>query len=297
MVKSINSNTISGVGISARPPYYSNLTSNTQDVPWIEVLIDNFLNERSLPYEQLERLAEIYPLTFHGVNLSIGAQGDLNFDYLKKIKKFIKRFSPKYYSDHLCWTHHNAHHFHDLLPLPYNEETINHVAQKLTQAQDYLEFPIALENVSAYLKFKDSKYNEGHILRELCLKTGCQVLLDINNIFVSEWNLGYDAVEFLQEIPKNHIAYAHLAGYTVKDNYLLDTHSKPVSPSVWKLYETAIKMLGPIPTAIEWDDDHPSYDVLYNEVQQAKYILDKHTNDYETFRPSETIFTTPKPSL
>ena len=224
------------------------------------------------PLHVLDRVRERYPIVMHGVSLSIGTTDALSFEYLTALKALATRARPAWISDHLCWTGVGGHNAHDLLPLPYTEETIEHVASRVRIVQDFLERPILLENVSSYLAYRDSTHSEWDCLAEIARRAGCFILLDVNNIYVSAFNHGFDALEYLRSIPVDRVVQFHLAGHTDNGTHLLDTHDHPIVAPVWRLYAEAVRRFGPLPTLIERDDRIPELAELAAEAEEARRI-------------------------
>ncbi len=271
--------TIHGVGIGLRSAHYEYIHRQQPDTPWFEVLIDNYLGRGGIIYDHLARVSEQYPLTFHGVGMSLGSTDPLNQDYLDQLKQAIDTFAPVHISDHLCWTGVHQQYTHDLLPLPYTEQTAQHVAQRIAQVQDKLGQRILIENVSSYLSYANSEYSEAEFVARVCQLADCDLLLDINNIYVSAYNHQFDAHDYLRQMPAARIKEIHLAGYEDQGTHLLDTHGQAVHPPVWQLYETALTLFGARPTLIEWDNDIPAFSVLEAEAHKAtKYLAAYHVD-------------------
>lgn len=269
---------ISGVGVGFRANHFEYIEQNKPDIPWFEVLIDNYMLDAGSSLYYLEKAAEAYPVTFHGVGMSLGSVDELNKDYLSKLKQRIKQFNPVYISDHLCWTSVNGYHSHDLLPMPYTDEAIKMLVKHIQQVQDFLERRILIENVSSYCSFKGSTLQEWEFLKIVAEDADCDILLDINNIHVSAINHNLDAKEYLKHIPVERVKEMHLAGYTDMGTHLLDTHGEAVHEPVWRLYEQALIRFGDIPTLIEWDNDIPEFYVLEGEAKKAEEILKQVKN-------------------
>lgn len=223
----------------------------------------------------LEELRKDYPIVMHGVSLSIGSSDPLDKTYVKKLKNLAARIEPMWISDHLCWTGVHGQNLHDLLPLPYTRETADHVIKRVKEVQEFLGRRILLENVSSYVSYEHSEMTEWEFLTEVATKADCSLLFDVNNIYVSAVNHQYDAVDFINGIPKNRIKQFHLAGYSDRGTHLIDTHDHPVSDPVWKLYEKAVDRFGAVPTLIEWDDKIPPFERLWREAKQAERIQEK----------------------
>ncbi len=248
-------------------------------MPWFEVLIDNHLAPGSVAIDQLDRIRADYPLTFHGVGLSLGSTDPLDVRYLRRIRELIEHYQPAWYSDHLCWISVGGVYVHDLLPLPYVEEAIHHVAARIRQVQDVLGRRILVENVSSYLAYEASVLEECEFLRLVAEEADCDVLLDVNNVHVSARNHGFDPAGYLAAIPPERVRELHLGGYDDRGTHLLDTHGAPVSPPVWELYEAALRRFGPVATLLEWDTDIPRFEVLEAEATRAAHLLKATVQD------------------
>ncbi len=240
------------------------------DLDFFEIITENFLNTNGRPLKVLEKIRERVPVTFHGVSLSIASHEDLNLDYLQKVKDLALRIDPIHISDHLCWTGMNKSNLHNLLPFPYTEETLNFLIPRIHKVQDYLNRPLMLENLSAYLNFKESDLSEAQFLRELHHRTGCKILLDMNNVYVNSYNQHFNASEWIEEIPAEAVPEIHLAGFTDMGTHYFDTHSCPVWEPVWDLYQKYKNKFPAAMTLIEWDEEIPAFDVVLAEVQKAK---------------------------
>ena len=238
----------------------------------MKILTENHLNSAGRPRTILDRVAQRYPLSFHGVSLNIACHQALDFQYLKSLKQMIQDYQPIIVSDHLCWTGLAHANLHNLLPLPYTPESITFLTERIEIVQDYLERKIALENLSAYFDFKASTMSEWDFIAQLAESADCLLLLDINNLYVNSVNHQFDPHTYIDAIPAERIVEYHLAGYSELDKFLFDTHSKPVYPDVWKLYEYTLKTKGIRPTLLEWDDEIPEFEVVEAEVLKAKAI-------------------------
>ncbi|WP_020395879.1 DUF692 domain-containing protein [Thiolinea disciformis] len=265
---------IQACGIGLRAQHIDQILAEKPAIPWLEILTDNHLIAGSVQQEYVIEIAEYYPLTFHGVGMSLGSVDPLNRDYFQKIKALADRINPAWISDHLCWSSVQGLVTHDLLPLPYNEETLQHLANRILQAQDLLERPLMIENVSSYLQYQHSELNEWEFLSALTDLADCKLLLDVNNIYVNAYNHDFDAFEYLQAIPVARVQEIHLAGYEDRGTHLLDTHGYPVSDQVWQLYEAALQRFGAVPTLIEWDNHVPPLERLLAEAAHAKQVQD-----------------------
>lgn len=265
-------------GIGLRAEHYDAILQTRPSVGWLEVHSENYFGAGGKPLDYLERIRAHYPLSLHGVGLSIGSTDPLDQQHLAALKALIQRFEPALVSEHLSWGSIGGRHFNDLLPMPYTEEALAHMITRVTQVQDFLGQTILIENPSSYLQYAESVIPEWEFLTEMSRHSGCSVLLDVNNIYVSARNHHFDANAYLQAIPRQMVQEIHLAGFTINrfDNneILIDTHNQPVYPAVWALYRQAVQRFGPIPTLIEWDTDLPELTVLIAEAKQADLILE-----------------------
>ena len=241
-------------------------------VDWFEVISENYLVDGGKPLHFLDRIREHYPMVMHGVSLSIGSSDPLDLDYLAGLKRLAGRIQPEWISDHLCWTGIDGRNLHDLLPLPYTEEAIAHVAGRVSRVQDYLGRRILLENVSSYVTYTDSRVPEWEFLTAVAERADCWILLDVNNVHVSAHNHGFDALDYLGGVPSERVRQIHLAGHSHNGSLLIDTHDHPVPDPVWELYVEAIARLGPVSTMIERDDDIPPLAVLLDELARARAL-------------------------
>lgn len=264
-------------GIGLRTPHFSEVLEKRPGIAWLEVHSENFFGDGGKALHFLEQIRRHYPVSLHGVNLSLGSADELNWNHLKRLRDLINRINPCLISDHLCWSSINGQYLHDLLPLPYTEEAIAHVVARINQVQDYLGRQILIENISSYIQFKQSTLTEQAFLCEVVKKSGCGILLDINNIYVSSTNLGYNPDDYLRAIPSDAVQEIHLGGFTSTTingkETLIDSHDRPVIPAVWELYRLAIQHLGRKPTIIEWDSNLPSLNTLCLEAYRAETIL------------------------
>lgn len=261
-----------GFGLGLRSTYYQAILEQRPAIDWFEIVSENYLVEGGKALYFLDAIGEHYPLVMHGVSLSIGGPHELDRDYLRRLKHLAQRVQPAWISDHLCWSRGNAHQLHDLLPLPYTEESLQHVAARVRQVQDVIEKPLVLENVSSYLRCADDQFSEWQFLSALSELSGCELLLDVNNVYVSARNHGFDAWAFISSLPKQRIRQLHLAGHSDYGSYLIDTHDQPVSDPVWQLYQRTLQHLGPVSTLLERDDHFPDLDELLGELNKARRI-------------------------
>ena len=241
-------------------------------VDWFEIISENYLMPGGKPLHYLDRIRAEYPLVMHGVSMSIGSTDPLNPEYLRALKGLIERVQPAWVSDHLCFTGVHGRNLHDLLPLPYTEDTTRHVADRVAQVQDYLGRQILLENVSSYISYQSSDMTEWDFLRTVVERADCRLLLDVNNIYVSSYNHGFDAREYLNAIPVERVQQIHLAGHRNLDAYIVDTHDEPVPDPVWDLYDAAVRRFGPVSTMIERDDNIPELPELVAELDKARAV-------------------------
>lgn len=261
------------VGIGLRPPHYRAILDTMPDVSFLEVHSENFFGDGGQPLKYLTKFREDYPISTHGVGLSLGSTDPLSQEHLKKLKRLVDLIEPALVSEHLCWVGVNGRFLNDLLPLPYTAESLDHVVARVNEVQDLLKRPILVENVSSYLEFVDSTIPEWEFVRDVAHRAGCQILLDVNNIYVNAVNHDFDALTYLDSITPGSVGEIHLAGFQDTGDVLIDTHGTAVSDEVWKLYRYAIQRFGNVPTLIEWDADIPELPVLLDEAQKANRIL------------------------
>jgi uncharacterized protein len=261
-----------GFGLGLRVPHYQTILDTKPPIDWFEILSENYMVPGGKPLYHLDRIRNDYPVVMHGVSLSIGSTDPLNEDYLKSLKQLAARAEPAWISDHLCWTGVHGKNMHDLLPLPYTEEAVAHVAGRIARVQDYLGRQILIENVSSYLTYKDSGVSEWEFLRAVVERADCFILLDINNIYVSSFNHGFDPVAYLDGVPRSRVRQFHLAGHRNLDTHIVDTHDEPIIDAVWELYEAAVRRFGPVSTMIERDDNIPPLEELMIELDRARAI-------------------------
>ena len=264
---------IHGAGIGLRTPHYAYIEQEQPSIPWFEVLVDNYLGKGGLPLRHLELVRRDYPITFHGVGMSLGSTDPLNRDYLERLKDLVERFQPAYVSDHLCWVSAEGRYGHELFPLPYVETVVNHIVERVQCVQEFLGRSILIENVSSYLTYKISDMEEWDFLSLIAERAGCEILLDINNVYVSARNHGFDPEDYILKVPVDRVRQFHLAGHEDQGTHLLDSHSNSVHDSVWELYKKTLLHLGPLPTLIEWDNNIPEFPVLYAEAAKAQGLM------------------------
>lgn len=268
----MSEHTTLGFGLGLRSEYYQQILEQRPAVDWFEVISENYLVGGGKVLYFLDAIGEQYPLVMHGVSLSIGGLHNLDMGYLRQLKQLADRIQPQWVSDHLCWSRGNAHQLHDLLPLPFTQESLLHVAARVSLVQDVLERPIVLENVSSYVQWKTSSMSESQFLAELSYLTGCELLLDVNNVYVSARNQGFDPWQYIMELPHEGIRQIHLAGHSDYGRYLIDTHDQPIADPVWALYSKTLSYMGPTSTLIERDDHFPPFEDLLSELEHARAI-------------------------
>ena len=265
-------------GVGLKPEHYAAILADEPDIGWFEVHAENYMGAGGPPHRYLSAIRDRYPLSLHGVGLSIGADRPLDRDHLQRLKALNERYRPGMFSEHLAWSTHETVFFNDLLPLPYNAAAVRRVSDHIDQVQETVGRRMLLENPSAYLTFVESTMSEIDFLAEVVRRTGCGLLLDVNNVQVSAVNLESDALAYLDAFPVAHVGEIHLAGYAPEDDgkgrpLLIDAHDRPIDPYVWQLYEHTIARTGPVPTLIEWDNDVPEWPVLFAEAQRADAVL------------------------
>jgi uncharacterized protein (UPF0276 family) len=263
---------LTGFGLGLRPPHYEALLAAPHAVDWLEVITENYLVDGGKPLHYLERIRERFPVVMHGVSLSIGSTDPLDREYLRAVRALADRIEPHWISDHLCWTGIEGRNLHDLLPLPYTEEALSTVVAHVGEVQEILGRQLLLENVSSYLSFRSSEMTEWEFLAEVASRADCAILLDINNIYVSSVNHGFDALKYLQAMPKSRVRQFHLAGHSDMGGHLIDTHDHPIIAPVWDLYREAVVRFGDVPTMIERDDNIPALSELVAELQVAREL-------------------------
>jgi len=261
-------------GIGLRAPHVEFVLAQRPPVPWFEVHSENYFADGGLALAALERIRADYPVSLHGVGLSLGSTDPLDTGHLAKLARLVDRVEPARVSEHLCWSSVNGRHYNELLPLPYTPEALDHVCARVAATQDFLRRQILVENVSSYLTFPESTIPECEFVAAVADRTGCLLLVDVNNIYVNACNHGIDADAYLAAIPHAAVAEIHLAGFDASGPCLIDTHGAPVAPEVWSLYERALVRYGRVPTLIEWDTDIPDFAVLQREAATAQSFLD-----------------------
>ena len=268
-----------GTGVGLRPPHYDAILSGRPTSGWFEVITENYLGLGGRfggrPLHTLEQIRERFPVVFHGVSLSIGSVDPLDETYLSRVKSLAERFSPAWVSDHLCWTGVGGDNLHDLLPLPYTEEALEHVVERVKRVQDFLGRRLVLENVSTYVTYRHSTIPEWDFLAEIARRADCGILLDVNNVYVSARNHGFDPLTYFDALPAERIAQYHLAGHSDADGFLSDTHDHEVCDDVWRLYREALRRFGNVSTLLEWDDNLPDFARVEEEAQHAVRVQEE----------------------
>lgn len=263
-----------GFGVGLRNAHFEHVLREQPAVDWFEVISENFIDNRGWARHVLDRVAERYPIVMHGVSMSIGSTDPLDFDYLGKLRDLARDVKPRWISDHLCWTGVAGRTTHDLLPLPLNEETLIHVAARVAIVQDFLGCRLVLENPSSYVTFTADTIPECDFIAALAEEADCGLLLDVNNVYVSSVNNGFDPVRYIEAIPPGRIVQFHLAGHTNCGTHIVDSHDDHVIDRVWELYQLAVRRTDGVSTLIEWDSKIPSFDVLHAEALKAKQLTE-----------------------
>ena len=279
-----------GFGLGLRTQHYSHVLESRPKIDWFEVISENFMIPGGRPLRILNEIRKDYPVVLHGVSLSLGTPDPLNQDYLKNLKSLIDKIQPPWFSDHLCWTSLGGHYSHDLLPLPYNDEALKRVISNIDKVQDFMGRQMLVENVSSYVTYKSSEMTEWEFLSEVVSKTGCKLLLDVNNIYVSSRNHGFNPVDFLNGIQVGAVGQMHLAGHTDNGDHLIDTHDHAVCDPVWGLYKQACRRFGAVATMIERDANIPEFSEIQAEMVKAKSLQEKILSEaYPSQRSSKNI--------
>ncbi|RFZ91031.1 DUF692 domain-containing protein [Mucilaginibacter conchicola] len=262
-----------GLGVGLRSKHFNYLLQNPPQADWFEIISENFMDDFGFARHVLMHVRKQVPVVMHGVSLSVGSTDPINYGYLAKLKALAEAIEPEWISDHLCWTGVAYTNTHDLLPMPMTEESFAHVAERVLLIQDYLKRPLILENPSTYLQFKASTIPEWEFMGTLAKETGCGLLLDVNNVFVSAHNHGFDAMQYIENLPHEHIVQMHLAGPTDCGALLVDTHDQPVPSQVWELYQRAQQLTGGVSALLEWDAKIPEYPELLEELFKAREVM------------------------
>lgn len=268
-----NAHTDYGIGIGLRIPHYRHILSRKPVVDWFEIISENFMCDGGRPLAILDQILEQYRVVQHGVSMYFGSADPLDRTHLRKLKRLVKRTNTPWLSDHLCWGSVDGTYTHDLLPMPYTRAAARHTARKIREARDFLEVPIAVENVSSYAEYHVSEMSEWEFLSEVVEQADCGILLDVNNIYVSSQNHDFNAYDYLNNVPHHRVAQIHIAGHTKYEKYILDTHDAPVIDPVWKLYAHAVRLTGKTATLLEWDANIPSFEEVHHEALKANRFV------------------------
>jgi hypothetical protein len=264
-----------GIGIGLRAPHYDHILSRKPVVDWFEIISENFMIGGGRPLHILDQILEQYRVVQHGVSMYFGSADRPDREHLRKLKDLVKRTKTPWVSDHLCWGSVDGRYTHDLLPMPYTFEAAKITAQKIRYVRDFLEVPIAVENVSSYAEYHVSEMTEWEFLNEVVERADCGILLDVNNIYVSSQNHNFNPLTYINSVPADRVAQIHIAGHSKFEKYILDTHDHPVLDPVWKLYDCAIQRAGHTATLLEWDDSIPSFQEVHDEALKADRFLSK----------------------
>jgi len=265
-------------GVGLKPQHYRDILESAPDIGWFEVHAENYMGEGGPPHAYLTAVRERYPLSLHGVGLSIGGSGPLDKEHLGRLRALADRYEPALFSEHLAWSSHDTVYLNDLLPLPYTEETLELVRTHIDEVQETLKRQMLLENPSTYVAFAETSMSEVEFLREVVRRTGCGLLLDVNNVFVQATNHGFDAAAYIDSFPAEHVGEIHLGGHDEDEDddgaaLLIDAHGREVADPVWALYARALARTGPKPTLIEWDNDVPDWSTLFAEAKRADAVI------------------------
>jgi len=272
-----NSKPFLGFGLGLRSEHYQDvIEQQPKDIDWFEIISENYMIDGGKPLYFIDKIRQDYPMVMHGVSMSIGSTDALNMDYLKQLKALIERVEPEWFSDHLCWTGVDHKNMHDLLPLPYTEAAVNHIADRISQVQDFMGRQMLIENLSSYITYTSDAMTEWEFISAVCEKADCNILLDVNNIYVSSYNHHFDPMDYLQGVPAERVWQHHLAGHENNGNLIIETHDHPIINPVWELYEKTAELMGPVSTMIERDGNIPALSEVIDELNYAKNIASPH---------------------
>ncbi|HWF52546.1 MAG TPA: DUF692 domain-containing protein [Solirubrobacteraceae bacterium] len=263
-----------GLGVGLRSGHFSYLEENEPDVDWFEVIPENFMDSHGRARHVLDLIAARYPIVLHGLSLSVGSTDPLDFDYLRGLKELAEEVDAVWVSDHVCWTAIGGVNTHELVPIPFTEQSLAHVSGRIRLAQDFLERSLVLENPSSYITFVDSTMSEAEFLARMTEETGCGLLLDINNVYVSSVNHEFDPLGYLRSLPSARVVQMHLAGHHDVGTHIVDTHDRAVADPVWDLYGAALELTGPVSTMVEWDDNLPPFPEVHAEILKARRFVE-----------------------
>jgi uncharacterized protein (UPF0276 family) len=276
-----------GLGLGLRSRHFNYILEHKPEVDWFEVISENFMDSGGRPRHVLRKVAEMYPVVMHGVSLSIGSTDPLNREYLTKLKNLAEEVRPLWVSDHLCWTGVNGLNTHDLLPVVLNEESLKHICSRISEVQDFMGRPMVFENPSTYLTFRQSVIPEWDFLRYMAEETGCGLLLDVNNVYVSAFNNDFDPVHYIQQLPHARIVQMHIAGHRHCGDYIIDTHDSKVVHGVWELFNLAWRLTGGVATLLEWDNHIPEFEDYHAELLKARKYMSSLAVETETAAAKE----------
>jgi len=285
-----------GLGLGLRSKHFNYILEHQPEVDWFEVISENFMDSGGRPRHVLRQIAERYPVVMHGVSLSVGSTDAINLEYLRKLRSLAEEVNPLWISDHLCWTGVNGLNTHDLLPVVLNEKSLKHICERISIIQDILQRPVVFENPSTYLTFKQSTIPEWEFLRYMTEETGCGLLLDVNNVFVSSFNNDFDPILYIHQLPHDRIVQMHIAGHQHCGDYIIDTHDRKVVQDVWKLFALAWKMTGGVATLLEWDSNIPDFEAYHAELLKAKQYMQSiplYGDDAEEPEYADAVVSTP----
>jgi uncharacterized protein (UPF0276 family) len=263
-----------GLGVGLRSGHFSYLEENEPDVDWFEVIPENFMDSHGRARHVLDLVAARYPIVLHGLSLSVGSTDPLDFDYLRGLKELAEEVDAVWVSDHVCWTAIGGVNTHELVPIPFTEQSLAHVIGRIRVAQDFLERSLVLENPSSYITFVDSTMSEAEFLARMTEETGCGLLLDVNNVYVSSVNHEFDPLGYLRSLPSARVVQMHLAGHHDVGTHIIDTHDRAVADPVWDLYGAALELTGPVSTMVEWDDNLPPFPEVHAEILKARRFVE-----------------------
>jgi uncharacterized protein (UPF0276 family) len=263
-----------GLGVGLRSGHFSYLEENEPDVDWFEVIPENFMDSHGRARHVLDLVAARYPIVLHGLSLSVGSTDPLDFDYLRGLKELAEEVDAVWVSDHVCWTAIGGVNTHELVPIPFTEQSLAHVIGRIRVAQDFLERSLVLENPSSYITFVDSTMSEAEFLARMTEETGCGLLLDVNNVYVSSVNHEFDPLGYLRSLPSARVVQMHLAGHHDVGTHIVDTHDRAVADPVWDLYGAALELTGPVSTMVEWDDNLPPFPEVHAEILKARRFVE-----------------------
>jgi hypothetical protein len=265
-----------GLGLGLRSVHFEHILRHHPAVDWFEIISENYIDSQGRPRYVLQQIAERYPVVMHGVSLSIGSTEPLDFEYLGKLKRLAREVEARWISDHICWTGVLGRNTHDLLPVPFTEQTLRHVVERIRTLQDFLERPFVLENPSSYVTFRDSTMEEWEFVARMAEEADCGLLLDLNNVYVSSFNHDLDSDTFIRSLPHQRIVQFHVAGHSNYTTHIIDTHDNYVIDPAWELYRTAHELTGGVSTLLEWDANIPPFPVVHAEVLKARRFMGKH---------------------